>query len=156
MPTRKQKRREAKSKRYDYEFVYVDGEGNELEEVPEELLEPKKERGEARNGKAAPATTKAASGRGGSGRTGAGRGGRAGRVPVEPSWRRAIKRGAMLGAVVFALFSLTAKGNYASVLPLAFLYTLLFIPFTYVIDRFAYRRWQAREGAAPAPKKPRA
>jgi hypothetical protein len=151
MPTRKQKRREAKSKRHDYEFVYVDGEGNELDEVPEELLEPKKERAEARNGKAAPAAKTAPSGRSGSGR-----GGRAGRVPVEPSWNRAIKRGAMLGAVVFALFSLTAKGNYASVLPLAFLYTLLFIPFTYFIDRFAYRRWQAREGAAPAPKKPRA
>src|SRR5438874_6760624 len=45
MPTRKQRRRDLKSKRHDYEFVYVDGEGNELEEVPEELLEqPKKER----------------------------------------------------------------------------------------------------------------
>jgi hypothetical protein len=53
----------------------------------------------------------------------------------------------MLGAVVFVLFSLTAKGHYASVLPLALLYTLLFVPFTYYIDRFAYRRWQARQQA---------
>ena len=30
MPTRKQKRRDLKSKRHDYEFVYLDGEGNEL------------------------------------------------------------------------------------------------------------------------------
>ena len=144
MPTRKQKRRDAKSKRHDYEFVYVDGEGNELDEIPDELAEPKKERLEARNGKAAPGSkAKAAPARGG-------------RVPPEPSWRRAIKRGAMLGAVVFALFSLTAKGNYVSVLPLAFLYTLLFIPFTFFIDRFAYRRWQARQGASTSPKSPAA
>ena len=42
MPTRKQKRRELKAQRHDYEFVYVDGEGNELDEVPEELEQPKK------------------------------------------------------------------------------------------------------------------
>jgi hypothetical protein len=141
VPTRKQRRRDAKSKRHDYEFVYVDGEGNEVDDVPEELRERKQERAEARNGKAAPAKKPAPA-----------RGGRAGRVPPEPSWNRALKRGAMLGAVVFALFSLTAKGNYVGVLPLAALYTLLFIPFTYFIDRFAYRRWQARQGAA-APAK---
>ena len=141
MPTRKQKRREAKTKRHDYEFVYLDGEGNELDEVPEELIQPKKSPAESTKGaagkKAAPQQ----------------RGARAGRVPPVPSWNRAVKRGAMLGVVVFALFSLTAKGNYASVLPLAFLYTLLFVPFTYFIDRFAYRRWQARQPGAPAPKK---
>jgi hypothetical protein len=142
MPTRKQKRREAKTKRHDYEFVYLDGEGNELDEVPEELVQPKKSRTESTNGAAA--GKKAAPQQ---------RGSRAGRVPPVPSWNRAVKRGAMLGVVVFALFSLTAKGNYASVLPLAFLYTLLFVPFTYFIDRFAYRRWQARQPGAPASKK---
>jgi hypothetical protein len=142
MPTRKQKRREAKTKRHDYEFVYLDGEGNELDEVPEELAQPKKSRAESANGVAS-AGKKAPPQRGT----------RGGRVPPVPSWNRAVKRGAMLGVVVFALFSLTAKGNYASVLPLAFLYTLLFVPFTYFIDRFAYRRWQARQSGAPAPKK---
>jgi hypothetical protein len=142
MPTRKQKRREAKTKRHDYEFVYLDGEGNELDEVPEELLQPKKSRTESTNGVAA-----------GKKAVPQQRGGRGGRVPPVPSWNRAVKRGALLGVVVFALFSLTAKGNYASVLPLAFLYTLLFVPFTYFIDRFAYRRWQARQAGAPAPKK---
>ena len=142
MPTRKQKRREAKTKRHDYEFVYLDGEGNELDEVPEELLQPKKSRTESTNGVAA-----------GKKAVPQQRGGRGGRVPPVPSWNRAVKRGAMLGVVVFALFSLTAKGNYASVLPLAFLYTLLFVPFTYFIDRFAYRRWQARQPGAPVSKK---
>jgi len=146
MPTRKQRRREQKSKRHEYEFVYVDSEGNELDEVPEEAAEPKKEREERRNGTAKPAQK---------GSQPSGRQGRALRQPPKPSWNRALKRGGMLGLVVFALFSLTAKGHhYASVLPLALLYTVLFVPFTYYIDRFAYRRWEARQqgGTAIPPK----
>ena len=143
MPSRKQKRRDAKSKRHEYEYVYLDEEGNELEDVPDELLEPKTDLSARRNGSKAAVAKKPAP---------PARGARGARVPPEPSWNRALKRGAMLGAVVFALFSLTSKGSYVSVLPLALLYTLLFIPFTYYIDRFAYRRWQARQGAAPGSK----
>ena len=131
MPTRKQKRRELKSKRHDYEFVYLDGEGNELDEVPEELEQPKKER---TNG------TKPAAGKRAQPPQ---RGGR--RQPPVPSWNRALKRGGMLGAVVLVLFSFGSKGHIVSVIPLALLYTALFVPFTYYIDRFAYKRWQARQ-----------
>src|SRR5438105_4006052 len=38
MPTRKQRRRAQKGRRHEYETVWVDGEGNELEEPPEELV----------------------------------------------------------------------------------------------------------------------
>ena len=37
MPTRKQRRRAQKERRHEYETVWVDAEGNELEEPPEEL-----------------------------------------------------------------------------------------------------------------------
>jgi len=142
MPTRKQKRRELKAKRHDYEFVYLDGEGNELDEVPEELEQPKKER---TNG-SKPAAGKRAQP--------AQRGGRGSRQPPVPSWNRALKRGAMLGAVVLVLFSFGAKGHIVSVIPLALLYTALFVPFTFYIDRFAYKRWQARQpGGGTAPTK---
>lgn len=143
MASRKQRRRRAKERRHEYEYVYLDGEGNELDEAPEELLEPK----ERQNGSKATTAKKPAQQQT--------RGGRGGRVPPVPSWNRALKRGGMLGVVVFALFSLTSKGNYVSILPLALVYTALFVPFTYFIDRFAYRRWQARQdGAAPrAPRK---
>ena len=50
MPTRKQRRRQAKEKRHEYEFVYVDDEGNELDDVPEELEHEPKRREPARNG----------------------------------------------------------------------------------------------------------
>src|SRR5205814_9210095 len=69
------------------------------------------------------------------------------REPQAPSWNRAGKRGLLLGLVVFAMFGLTSKGKYLSVLPLAAIYTVLFIPFTYWIDRFAYKRYLARTAA---------
>ena len=128
MPTRKQKRRDAKSKRHEYEFVYVDDEGNEVE-APDEPAEPR------RNG-SKPVAKKAQPRPAGRGR----------RTPQPPSWRRAGRRALILGAVVFALFGVLAKGhNYAGALAAALIYTVLFVPFTYALDRFAYRRWQARE-----------
>jgi hypothetical protein len=141
MPSRKQRRRELKQKRHEYEFVYVDGEGNELDEVPEELEQPKKER--TNGSKPAVAAKKGQP-------TPRGR-----RQPPQPSWRRAFKRGGMLGVVVLVLFSFGAKGHIARVIPLALIYTLLFVPFTFYIDRFAYRRWEARQqgGGTSATKK---
>jgi hypothetical protein len=151
MPSRKQRRRELKAKRHEYEFVYVDAEGNELDEAPPELLEQEKK--ERTNGAKASAGKQPAKG---SAR------GRSARVPPEPSWNRAFKRAAMLGAVVFALFALSsgkANNRYLAGLIPAAAYTLLFIPFTYYIDRFAYKRYQARLAAGnvtpqrPAKKK---
>jgi hypothetical protein len=142
MPTRKQRRRRAKGKRHDYEFVYVDAEGNELDEdeVPEDLLRETRQRAEDdRNGTKPDAKPAAKKGQRAPGR------GR--RVPQPPSWQRASRRALFLGLFVLVLFSLTAKGNYLAVLPFALLYSLLFIPLTYYIDRFAYRRYQAQQSS---------
>ena len=140
MPTRKQRRRELKSKRHDYEFVYVDGEGNELDEVPEEHEAPKKERTYGSKPAAGKKAQPAPRGR---------------RQPPQPSWGRAFKRGGMLGVVVLVLFSFGAKGHIARVIPLALVYMLLFVPFTFYIDRFAYRRWEARQGSGTSATKKR-
>jgi len=151
MPTRKQRRREAKSKRHEYEYVYVDAEGRELEEPPEDLVEPApKEREERRNGTKPAATAKKPA------RQQQRRG--PGRVPQPPSWQRAFKRAGFLGIFVFLAFSFLSRKHgssaYASAAGLAALYTALFIPFTYALDRFAYRRWQARDAqTTPAKKK---
>jgi len=109
MPTRKQKRREAKSKRHDYEIVYVDDEGNEVEPAPEELEAAKAERPERRNGAKPTAGKKPVPSR-------------SRRTPPAPTWRRSFKRAGLLGIVVFALFALSAKnksGGYASAAGLA-------------------------------------
>ena len=66
MPTRKQRRREQKSRRHEWEYVYVDDEGNEVDVDPADL---KPERsgatrtarasaGKNRNGKAPAAGTR--------------------------------------------------------------------------------------------------
>ena len=108
MPSRKQRRRELKQKRHEYEFVYVDGEGNELEELPEGFEESRRRSGPPHGTAPSPPRSEGpAAARGASGRT-----------PPVPSWNRALKRGGLLGVVVFVLFSLTAKGHWASVLPL--------------------------------------
>ena len=135
MPTRKQKRREAKAKRHDYEFVYVDDEGNEVEPPPEEAPVEKRNgtKPVAKKGTPPPRSRR--------------------RTPQPPSWQRAGKRAVLLGAVVFVLFGMLNKNhNYAGAALAAVLYTALFVPFTYFLDRFAYRRWQARD-QAPTTKR---
>ena len=133
MPTKKQRRRALKERRHEYETVWVDAEGNELEEPPEELATAT-EKHDARSKPKAKATQQ--------------RGGRQIRVPPPPSWQRAAKRAGILGAVVFVFIYLVgAKNgghNPASALLLALIYTLLFIPFQFTLDRFAYNRWQRR------------
>jgi hypothetical protein len=125
MPTRKQKRREAKSKRHDYEIVYLDDEGNEVD-APEAAP--------ARNGSKPAPKKQAAPARGRR------------KAPQPPSWQRAGRRAVILGAVVFVLFGMLNKNhNYAGAALAAVIYTVLFIPFTYTLDRFAYRRFIARE-----------
>jgi hypothetical protein len=132
MPTRKQKRREAKAKRHDYEIVYVDDSGNEVDPPPEETPAEKR-----RNG-AKPAAKKGAPPQRSRRRT-----------PQPPSWQRAGRRALILGAVVFVLFGMMSKShNYAGAAVAAVIYTALFIPFTYTLDRFAWRRWQARDQAS--------
>lgn len=137
MPTRKQRRRAAKEKRHEYETVWVDSEGNELEEPPEDAVREAEERRDGKTATKAEAKTKQPQQRGG----------RAARTPPPPSWQRAGRRSLILGVVVFALFYLTSRKSGSSIYSVALiavLYTALFIPFTYAIDRFAYNRYLRR------------
>jgi hypothetical protein len=133
MPTKKQRRRAQKERRHEYETVWVDDEGNEVEEPPDELAAavPGKRDGAKPQAKAAQQS-----------------GGRSVRIPPAPSWERAAKRSLILGAVIFALFyilgSKNGGRNLGTPLLLAGVYTILFIPFTYMIDRFSHNRWQRR------------
>jgi hypothetical protein len=146
MPTRKQRRRTQKERRHEYETVWVDAEGNELEEPPEDLAAAPAEKS---NGAKPKATAKAAPQRGG----------RAVREPPAPSWQRAAKRSLILGVVIFVFFYLAgSKGqhNLGSALLISLLYTALFVPFSFMIDRFAHNRWQRRaeqQGQKQQPRK---
>ena len=148
MPTRKQRRRTLKERRHEYETVWVDEEGNELEEPPEDLVPATPEKRE--NGK--PKAKAKAQPR---------RGDRPVRVPPPPSWKRAAKRSVIIGVALFAVIYLLGSKNghhsFVSALLLAGVYTAIFIPAQFMIDRFAHNRWQRRadEQAAKRPAKRR-
>ena len=142
MPTRKQRRRTQKERRHEYETVWVDSEGNELEEPPEAAA-AKPEKADGAKSKPKAKTTQQ-------------RGGRTVRVPPPPSWGRAAKRALIIGTVIFVFIYIVGARNGghnpASALLLAVIYTLLFIPFQFVLDRFAHNRWQRRADAEAASR----
>jgi hypothetical protein len=145
MPTRKQRRRAAKERRHEYETVWVDDEGNELEEPPEEAVAETRQRRDDGKAKAKPSAKTQQ------------RGGRSVRVPPEPSWRRSLRRSIPWAVVLIALLvwlqSHAKSPNYAAIVPVGALYVLLFPVFTYYVDRTLYRRYLAKQQKADAAKK---
>jgi hypothetical protein len=125
VPSRKQRRRRDKTFRHEYGLVTTDEEGNEVEVASTELRKK-----EAPNAK-----TRA---RGGGSK-------RPVREVPPPSWRRALRRGGLMGA--FLLVVMVALLH--APIPVALLYALVLIPFTYGIDRFSYRTYLRRSGKQP-------
>lgn len=131
MPTRKQRRRRVKERRHEYEYVYVDDEGNEVE-VDEEEFRARQAAG--RNGRAKPSTAARS----------------AGPRVQPPSWTRVLKRGAIFAPLMF--ITVMFLDNRLTLLQVAFQTALLmavFLPFSYFLDSWMYRRYQRRIGAAP-------
>jgi hypothetical protein len=133
VPTRKQRRRRAKGRRHEYEYVYVDDEGNEVEVDADD---PRTERAAARNGRAKP-NTRAASG-----------------VRIQPpSWRRVAKRGLIFAPLMFITVLLTNREAPLAGQVLMTVWLLaIFLPFSYFMDSFMYRRYVKRTGAEPAKR----
>jgi hypothetical protein len=138
MPSRKQRRRRAKERRHDYEYVYLDEEGNETE-PPGEAAEPSRGRDgkERRNGA-----------KGGRTKSGA---------PIRevkpPAWGRSIRRAALFLPLFFIVFSLVNKSMPVETRVLSSVaYSALFVPLTYMMDRMAYRTYLRRSGRRPAKR----
>ena len=133
MATKKQRRRRAKEQRHEWETVYVDAEGNEVE-VPDDEAP-------SANGRTASTKKAAAS--------------PSQRNVQPPSWRRVGKRGLLFAPAMFLLMTFLEPDT--TYLERAF-FTLqllaIFLPFSYVMDRMTYRMWQkrlARDRAAGTP-----
>jgi len=128
MPTRKQRRRREKDFRHDVRVFEVDAEGNE---VPLAELRSSEERAPAKSKQQQKQLRNAK--------------GRPVRVPPEPSWNRALKRGGLMGGAMLLAFVFLFK---SAPLPLRLawgvFYAAAFIPLTYWIDRTAYRTYQKR------------
>jgi hypothetical protein len=134
MPSKKQRRRQQKLKRHEWEEVYVDQDGRELDpEEAEQLIKPAR----AERTKAQPAHQ------------------RGRRVVEPPSWRRTFKRGALffplMLIVVFFVNSKeasTAESIISTVTLMAF-----FLPFSYFMDSLVWRSYQRRLTKSTPPKK---
>lgn len=131
MPTRKQRRRRAKGRRHEYEYVFVDDDGNEVEVDPDEL---ESERARSRNGRARESTRS--------------------NVRVQaPSWRRVAKRGLIFAPLMFltVMFIDSSLELWQVAVQTVWLLAI-FLPFSYFMDSFMYRRYRRRMGE-PAAKR---
>ena len=141
MPTKKQRRREQKSRRHEYEYVYVDDEGNEV------AVEPTEVRADKQNGKRDTAARKS------TGAKAPARSGAAQRVIEPPSWRRAVKRAAIWAPLlVVAMMLINRNVSPMQWVTSAVFLIAFFIPISYFTDSMAYRMYRKRVDRAPTAK----
>jgi len=141
MPSRKQRRRRQKERRHEYEYVYVDDEGHELE-LEEVEPEVAKQNGGATKKPSNGRSKEAAPVRRGS------------RTFQPPSWSRVLKRAAAFAPLMGVSIWLIDRGIGTAGIALVTLQMLvIFIPFSYMMDRMMYRRSvrQAEEAKAAKP-----
>jgi hypothetical protein len=121
--TKKQRRRREKEHRHEYEVVYVDEEGQEVEVEPEPST-----RSTAR-GKPAKRSS-----------------GRRQRTLDPPSWRRSIRRGLIFAPLFLGMILLLNGGRQSLAFSVinTIVLLLVFVPFSWFLDRVFYRTYQKR------------
>jgi hypothetical protein len=127
MPTRKQRKRRQKGRRHEYEYVYVDEEGNEVDVAEDEV---RAEQSASRNGKTRSRPAAGAN------------------VRVQPpSWKRVGKRGLIFAPLMFVTVMLLDNSLelWQVAVQTAWLMAI-FLPFSYFLDLFMYRRYLRRAG----------
>jgi hypothetical protein len=126
--TKKQQRRRQKLKRHEYEEVYVDDEGRELDpEEAEELVASR-----PTNGKAAKAKREQPAQRGG-------------RTIDPPSWRRTLRRGLIFAPLMFLTVMLLGQDlSLAQQVGQTVVLMGFFLPFSYFMDSMMFRSYQRR------------
>jgi cation transport ATPase len=117
MATRKQRKRREKELRHEY--VWVDDDGNEVE------AEGDPARSAGTGSKSKPA--------------------RGGRTVHPPSWRKSFKRGAIFAPIMLVTVMLLSKNlTLSQQVTQALFIVVVFIPFSYFLDRMFYRSFQKR------------
>jgi hypothetical protein len=150
MSSRKQRKRRAKELRHEYELVLVDETGQERPIEPSELRAERREKESA----------KAKDGSKGKGTKASGGKSAAKRRPLRevqpPSWNRVWKRAAFFGVFMFLVLSFVGGSGrtFTSALLPTVLYTALFIPFLYLLDRAQYNQYLKRSSKQPEARAP--
>jgi hypothetical protein len=125
VPTKKQRRRREKEQRHEYEIVYVDEEGQEVDVEPEHAARPSS-RAKQNSGKRD-------------------QGGRRPRTMDPPSWRRSVRRGLIFAPLFLGIILLlNGKQSLAFSVVNTIVLLLVFVPFSYFLDRVFYRTYQKR------------
>ena len=135
MPSRKQKRRRQKLQRHEWEEVYVDEDGRELDpEEAEEILGPVEKR---------------------SARVRQEPQGRGRRAVEPPSWRRTLKRGLLFfPLMLLTVYLLAGEGvTTAGKITQTVVLMAFFLPFSYFMDSIVWRSYQRRLAKDDAPKR---
>jgi hypothetical protein len=152
VPTRKQRRRQAKERRHEYEYVYVDDQGNEVEVATPDNEAPAKPKSDPAGVKP---TAKQPGQRGG-------RQAQTGRAPRKvdpPSWQKVFRRAAIFAPVMLLVVYFLRPNNAtaASVIVQVAGLLLFFLPFSYFVDSLIYRNYRKRIGdpIPPRERKPR-
>jgi hypothetical protein len=126
MPSKKQRRRREKLQRHQWEEVYVDEDGNELDpEDAAELVPPKA----SKSDRARAATADR------------------GRRAVEPpSWRKTGKRGLLFFPLMLLTVFLLAADDVTTAAKITQTLVLMafFLPFSYFMDSLVWRSYQRR------------
>jgi hypothetical protein len=131
MPSRKQRRRRAKERRHEWEEVWVDDEGNEVEPPPEEETS-----GRAEKRATAPARRQSGT-----------------RTVQPPSWRRVGKRALIFAPLMFLTVSFLSSD--LTIIQKLFQTSFLlafFLPFSYAMDALMYRMYVRRGGGTASGK----
>jgi len=127
MPSRKQRRRREKLKRHEYEYVIETEEG---EEIPVDRPPEREAKSQGRERKIPEGVVLD----------------RRGRVLPKPSFQRVMKRTMILFPLI-VLFILVAYKNVSTIQKALIAVELLviFVPFSYFVDRMMYRAMQKRQ-----------
>jgi hypothetical protein len=128
MPSRKQRKRRQKNRRHEWEYVYVDDTGEEVDAPDHAAI--------SRNGKRTQQQPRKA-------QTGAMR------EVQPPSWRRVAKRGLIFAPLMFLTVTfLSSELTIAQRLVNTAFLLAFFLPFSYAMDALMYRLYRKRTGAA--------
>ena len=124
MASRKQRKRRQKDRRHDWEYVYVDDTGQEVDVQEDETI--------SRNGKRTPQQPRKQT---------------AGKEVQPPSWRRVGKRGLIFAPLMFLTVTfLSGELSMGQRIVNTALLLAFFLPFSYAMDALMYRMYRKRAG----------
>lgn len=132
MPSKKQRRRAEKARRHEYEYVLLDEDGNEVPiDDPAEPRKTDEAKQSVRRGRGGPRPARPA------------------RTVQPPSWQRVAKRGLMFAPVMFLMVTIIdPKVSTAGKVTNTLLLLAFFLPFSYLMDTFAYKTYRKRTDRA--------